>query len=272
MATAQQIDWQHWIGRWDAMQSAYLPFREERFAIMFDTLEALVGDEIVAIDLASGPGAISQRLLARFPRARCVAVDYDPSLLALGRGALGDLGGRLRWVEADLRDPGWIDQLKQERVDAVLSTTALHWLDAGALAHIYQDLGVLVRSGGILLNGDHMRFPPQLSAFQAVADRMRGRREKQIIEGHSQDTWRQWWTDFARQPGMAPLVEERERRFTRVPSHHTAAARGEQETNTSGDEDVLIGEVHEALLRNAGFHEVGVIWRQLDDGVLLAVR
>jgi hypothetical protein len=30
--------------------------------------------------------------------------------------------------------------------------------------------------------------------------------------------------------------------------------------------------VHEAALRDAGFYEVGLIWRNLGDGVLLAVR
>ena len=46
-------DWQEWLRRWDVMQTAYLPFREERFTVMFDAVEALVGDKFVAVDLAS---------------------------------------------------------------------------------------------------------------------------------------------------------------------------------------------------------------------------
>src|SRR5438874_1750948 len=128
------LDWQGWLRRWDAQQTGYIPDREERFAAMLDALEAMLPETFVALDLACGPGSLSQRLLARFPQARCVAVDHDPALLALGQGALGDGDGRLRWVEADLREPNWIDQLGERQVDAVLSTTALHWLDAGALA------------------------------------------------------------------------------------------------------------------------------------------
>jgi trans-aconitate methyltransferase len=59
------------------------------------------------LDLACGPGSIAQRLLVRFPAARAVAVDFDPVLMRLGQDALGDLDGRLRWVEADLRRPDW---------------------------------------------------------------------------------------------------------------------------------------------------------------------
>ena len=31
-------DWQEWLGRWDAMQMAYLPFREDRFTVMLDAV------------------------------------------------------------------------------------------------------------------------------------------------------------------------------------------------------------------------------------------
>ena len=84
-------------------------------------------------------------------------------MLAIGRGALGTVDGRLRWIEADLASPDWLEALGETQVDAVLSTTALHWLAPEPLARLYQDLARLLRPGGLLLNGDHM-------AFSRVAD------------------------------------------------------------------------------------------------------
>ena len=92
-----QVDWADWLQRWDAQQSLHMTTREERFGTMLDALDSTVAKEpgaqddggIVALDLACGPGAISQRLLARFPNARAFAVDLDPVLLAIGQGALG---------------------------------------------------------------------------------------------------------------------------------------------------------------------------------------
>lgn len=92
------IDWPAWLRRWDAQQEGYVPEREARFTAMFDVLAELLPASFVALDLACGPGSISQRLLARFPGARAVAVDVDPVMLALGHGALGTVDGRLRWV------------------------------------------------------------------------------------------------------------------------------------------------------------------------------
>jgi hypothetical protein len=76
---------------------------------------------------------------------------------------------------------------------------------------------------------------------------------------------------------MEPLVAERERRFASV----SATQHGTNATRPAGTAEALardmdaaspIGEVHEALLRDAGFREVGLIWRTLDDGILVGVR
>ena len=112
------VDRLDWLRRWDAMQTAYLPEREARFRAMLDVLASLQPEEFVALDLACGPGAISQRLLARFPHARVIAVDLDPVLLALGQGALGTMGGRLRWVEADITQEGLAERLHVVPFDA----------------------------------------------------------------------------------------------------------------------------------------------------------
>jgi trans-aconitate methyltransferase len=251
------LNWPEWMQRWDRQQSRYLPEREQRFDTMLDVLEELLPERFVAIDLASGPGSISQRLLNRFPQARCVAVDFDPVLLLLGQQALGDMEGRLRWVEADLRVPTWPDQLGEAQVDAVLSTTALHWLPAPLLVQLYHQLGKLVRPGGVVLNGDHLAFAPHLPTFNKVVEGVQNRRYATLsTEKTDAENWQTWWDALKREPGMEPLFAERERRFT----------------NTTHHGNDTLAELHEAALRDAGFREVGVIWQQLNNRVVLAVR
>src|SRR5438876_9246837 len=147
---------------------------------MLDILATQLPERFVALDLACGPGSISQRLLSRFPQARCVAVDFDPVLLLLGQNVLGDMQGRLRWIEADLRNPDWYTQLGEEQVDAVLSTTALHWLPAGTLVQVYHRLGKLVRPGGVVLNGDEYDFGLHMPSFRQVANFAQERMSRDI--------------------------------------------------------------------------------------------
>ncbi len=251
-----QLNWHDWMQRWDQQQSAYLPGREQRFTAMLDVLEALLPERFVAVDLACGPGSISQRLLQRFPQARCIAVDYDPVLLLLGQHVLGDMQGRLRWVEADLRTDSWPAQLGEEQVDAVLSTTALHWLSSDSLVHLYHQLGKLVRPGGVVLNGDHFEFPPHMPAFRKLAEATQERINANASNQPAMEDWHTWWERLAREPGMSQLFAERERRF--IDRTHT----GEH----------TLAELHEAALRDAGFREVGVIWQYMDNRVVLGVR
>lgn len=253
---APHLNWHDWMQRWDRQQSGYMPDREQRFTAMLDVLEALLPERFVALDLACGPGSISQRLLKRFPNARCIAVDFDPVLLLLGQNVLGDVQGRLRWIEADLRDPEWYTQLGEEQLDAVLSTTALHWLPAGTLLQVYHQLGKLVRPGGVVLNGDEYEFGQHMSSFRLVTEAAQERVRRNVATQNDAEDWYTWWERLKHEPDMEGLFTERERRFIDE-AHH-------------GSHTLV--ELHEAALRDAGFHEVGVIWQHMGNRVVMGVR
>lgn len=242
------------MARWDAQQTSYLPRREERFAVMIDAVEVACGPAPRVLDLAAGPGSLAQRLLARMPQAQAVAVDVDPVLLAMGRAVLGDGGGRLRWAEADLRAPGWTAALPPGAYDAVVTTTALHWLRPADLLRVCHEVAGILRPGGVFLNGDHLGFPPAQPTLRRVASgvaQLRQDRSEPVGE-----TWTAWWEALGREPAAVALLARR------VALAHEA-----------WHGDVAPLEVlHAAALADAGFTEVGVVWSDLDDRVLLAVR
>jgi len=244
-----------WLRRWDRQQHTYLPRREERFTAMLDVVADLLPPELVAVDLACGPGSLAARLLDRLPAARCVAVDVDPVLVALGRCALGDRGGRLAWVEADLREPGWTAALGVAGVDAVLTTTALHWLAPEALVRLYRDLAGLLRPGGLFLNGDHLAYGPTQPTLRGAAAAAGARRNARA-EAAGEERWDAWWAAVATDPTLSGLAAQR-----RALDHE--ADHGDQATTL---------DLHAAALAEAGFAEVGVVWQDLDDRVVLAVR
>lgn len=161
--------------------------------------------DLLALDLAAGPGSASARLLRRLPGSRSVAVDADPVLLRLGEGAQGDHGGRLRWVQADLRDPAWVDARGQDTFDAVISTTALHWLTPPEVAQVYRQLAGLLRPGGVLLNGDLLPLPAHLSRIRAAVEAVDERRQAAALAGGSQ-AWQDWWDTLRREPALLASI------------------------------------------------------------------
>jgi SAM-dependent methyltransferase len=247
--------WRRWFDRWEAQQESFNPSREARFSAMLDLLAATLPARFTALDLGCGTGALSVRLLRRFPAARCVAIDHDPVVLRVGEGAWGSFGGRLRWVDADLGRSGWREALARPRFDAALSTTALHWLDRGALGRFYAELARVLRRGGVFLNGDRLPYGAQQPALSRLAERVRRVR----FPGRSLEdewaAWRAWWSAAERDPELGALFPERERRQTQHPQH--------------GDEPLA---AHLRALHRAGFGLREVVWRDLENGILFARR
>jgi SAM-dependent methyltransferase len=254
-----------WFERWEAQQSGIIGVREERFRVMLDVLAATfdVDDDLTVIDLASGPAGISMRVLDRFPKARAVAVDYDPVLLAIGRGAHGDRDGRLHWVEHDLRDPAWSHEVMaaagRDDVDAVLTSTALHWIPTGALTDVYRACSAMLRPYGLLVNCDNMDYPPTSPTVRHVAETMRALDRADNAEAAVAlefESYEDWWSAAAHEPALTDLHREREQRY---------AWRDRDEYRPGF-------EVHVALLREAGFEEVETVWQRYQNRVIVAVR
>jgi SAM-dependent methyltransferase len=178
-------------------------------------------------------------------------------MLAIGPGALGTVDGRLRWIEADLASPDWPKALGETQIDAVLSTTALHWLEPEPLSRLYHELGRVLRPGGLLLNGDHMAYGEALPTLTRLNQRVLDEQwTDAAFAARGIETAEQWWDALASEPAFAQLLTARTERFA-----------GKQRQASPPGFDV-----HVAALRDAGFREVGTIWQVLSNRVLMAVR
>src|SRR5688572_10253709 len=198
--TGTSTDWHAWQESWDRQQEWYMPDREERFRVMLDMVEALVGPTPRVLDLACGTGTITARLLARLPGATSTGVDLDPTLLAIAGGTFaGD--ERVSLVTADLKDPDWRAGLPYDSYDAVLTATALHWLHSESLAALYGQVAELVRDGGVFMNADHMidDLTPRINAAERA---LRHARMDQAKADGVLD-WAEWWQLAAQDPVLA---------------------------------------------------------------------
>lgn len=256
---ARRPSWAPWLRRWDEQQERFNPAREQRFRAMLDLLEVELGPRFHVLDLGSGPGSLSVRILRRFPAARVTAVDYDPVVLRVGRGALGSMGGRLRWVEARLGAPDWTVSLPPGRYDGAVSTTALHWLSVPELSRLYSDLAHLLRRGGVFLNGDHLPWGPGEPQLVSLGSKVRTVRTSRREPGRGRETWRRWWEEARRLPELRSEFVEHDRRFDRRLSLRPPRAN-------------LTLDRHVRMLKAVGFRPIATIWQEFEDRVLFARR
>jgi SAM-dependent methyltransferase len=254
--SAPQIDAEAWQSSWDRQQQSYLPDREERFAAMVDTVEAVAGSAPRVLDLAGGTGSISLRVLARFPEARSTLVDVDVALLGIAAATVvaRGLDERMTVVAADLADPEWTAAVTGP-YDAILTATALHWLAETDLRRVYEQAHGLLRDGGVLVNADHHADDGLPTLSPLLRDVRRTARAVQQIADPTVE-WSGWWEAARADEALAPLVSRRDARFG---SDHAA-------------EFTPTLRWHEEALRAAGFREVGLVWRGLTDAAVCGVR
>ncbi|AJE39028.1 class I SAM-dependent methyltransferase [Streptomyces nodosus] len=242
------------LERWDAQQSAYVAHRELRFQSMLDVLRLALPESFHVLDLACGPGSLADRVLRAFPGARVTAVDYDPVLLRIAGEVLAEHGDRATVVDTDLVRADWAEPLAGERFDAVVSSTALHWLSPTQLLRAYTALADLLPPGAVFLNADHLRYGPEHQTLGALSERHDAEVQRTTFAAGA-DTWDDWYELAVAQPGMPPLAAEREQRFADRPPQPPAPLH-----------------FHLSALRTAGFTEAGTVWQYLDDYVVFARR
>ena len=250
------MDYELWQRRWDLQQEGYMPDREPRLTALLDVVEARGTRAPSVLDLGGGTGSITRRLLSRLPEARSVLVDIDPALLALARGSFaGD--ERVRVVAVDLSSPAWTAALEGGRFDAVVTATALHWLEPDRLRSLYGEVRGLLREGGLVANVDHLH-DEGLAPLEEGFARILSVRGETYRSEHGALDWQGWWAALADEPEMRPLVEARDEIFGPGGSQSHARA-------------VLSSRWHLDALRDAGFASVGIAWRNLGDALVVGL-
>lgn len=131
-------------------------------------------DGSAILDLGCGPGDISLRLAAAYPRVQVHALDGSAAMLALGHAALAarpELAERLRFIEGLVPDA----VLPLARYEAVVSNSLLHHLhDPTGLWRMIRERG---RPGAPVVVMDLMRPADEATARALVDEHAAGEPE-----------------------------------------------------------------------------------------------
>ncbi|HEY0514860.1 MAG TPA: class I SAM-dependent methyltransferase [Thermoanaerobaculia bacterium] len=128
----------------------FVPGREEQIATVLELIPD-PGSGLL-VDLCCGAGLLSAALLERFPRARVLAMDLSPAMLAQARVTCGARGDRLETRPFDLADRSW--RTFPEPVHAFVSSLAVHHLDGEGKRRLFRDLAAALAPGGALVIAD----------------------------------------------------------------------------------------------------------------------
>ena len=139
---------------WASTAMAKRPWRTEFFRRIADEVAQTHSRPLSILELGSGPGFLARHLLTALPTTTYVALDFSRAMHELAKERLGELAGRVEFIEADFRAAQWNAGLP--RFDAVVTVQAVHELRHKRHApSFYQAIRSLVEPGGRLLMCDH---------------------------------------------------------------------------------------------------------------------
>ncbi len=111
------------------------------------------GKPLTALDVGCGNGRFARFLAEQGVYARYVGVDADAALLTFAaQHHAAALKLAVQFIQADLAQPDWADNLAGERFDLVVCFAVLHHLPGYALRlQVLQALAAHLATGGVLI-------------------------------------------------------------------------------------------------------------------------
>jgi trans-aconitate 2-methyltransferase len=129
---------------WDAAAYDRVSTPQARWGTPVVARIPLDGYETV-LDAGCGTGRVTEGLLERLPNGAVIGLDGSTRMVTEARSRLGDAGGRLSFVVADLARAL---PIAPASLDAIVSTATFHWIpDHDAL---FGNLAAALRPGGRL--------------------------------------------------------------------------------------------------------------------------
>jgi SAM-dependent methyltransferase len=138
---------------------AAIPLAAEQIEVLLCVVRAAVGQVTRFADLGCGDGILGRAVLARYPAARGVFLDFSAPMMAAARKAMQTEGRQATFVVQDLAAKSWQDAIARDGpLDLVVSGLAIHHLSDERKRELYAEIFALLRPGGLFLNLEHVAF------------------------------------------------------------------------------------------------------------------
>lgn len=212
-------------------------------AVQEAVVAALPADVRQLVDLGGGSGRLAERVLASRPGATVTVVDPSKPFLRLASRRLERFGDRAGVVCLRAQE-AWSDAVP--RPDAVVSTSALHHLDADEKNAVFAACYEALPAGGLFINGDEYR-PPSDVTYRELLIEWGEHMQSALAAGLIPDTF-------------GPVFEK----------WHRRNLDGFGGPRVSGDDCHETVEEQAARLYGAGFAQVETSWQDRLWAVLVA--
>lgn len=212
------------------------PLRHKMIEIILDIVPFDQEATLKVMDLGVGTGIFSARVLKKFPNSKVTAIDGAEAMMDIATERLGPMADRLKWIIADFRQlPA--GTLAADSYDLVISSYALHHLNAGEKLALLKQVVCALKPGSWFLNADIV-----------VA-------EDESIEQRLQQL---------RVEGVTSRASASDKRFSSVES--TRAYLSQMQIAENDQPQTAATDL--GIIREAGLPAAEIFWKELNEAVI----
>ena len=141
-----------------------IPFADTQIDILLRLVETRGESVQYFADLGCGNGILASALLARYPQARGILVDFSEPMLEQAREGLEEYTGQLAFENLDYGDPAWVSRMQAYGLfDAIVSGYSIHHQPDIRKREIYAEIYSLLKPNGWFVNIEHVSSAAQLN-------------------------------------------------------------------------------------------------------------
>ena len=133
-----------------------IPLANAQIDIMLRIIQAANPKVESFLDFGCGDGTLGRAILAKYPDAKGVFLDFSEPMLAAAKSKVENLAN-LEFISQDFGVKEWVDSLKNQGLfDVIVSGFAIHHQPDQRKKEIYGEIYQLLKPGGIFLNLEHI--------------------------------------------------------------------------------------------------------------------
>lgn len=226
--------------KWYRKRSKIIAMKKDEFdAAIIRMFPYDAGKNIRVLELGSGTGDLTTKILRPFPHANITCIDGSSEMLKAAEVRLRRHKRKIVFLQRNLEDPSW--NVSLDRFHVVVSARTLHHLSDQRKRGLYKQIFGMLMKGGCFVNGDLIRSEHKIlnQKYEEIWAHHIQKKTKRIL-------------------GIDRSIEEVRQKI------HEAAAR-------EGDRPASM-EYQLSWLREVGFKAVDCVWKYFHMAVIVGFK
>lgn len=143
-------------GYLEGMRGA-IPLAAEQLDVMMRVIRAARPELTTFMDIGCGDGILGHTILAHYPDAHGVLLDFSGPMIEAARHKLATNRAQLHFITEDYGNPQWVKAVKAHSpFDAIVSGFSIHHQPNTRKQTLYAEIYNLLKPGGIFINVEHV--------------------------------------------------------------------------------------------------------------------